>query len=127
MKESTENMETAFCKVLPNGEPAIMVHPRCTYLISCLEGGLHYPPPKPGKLIPAGKVGHYVKDGLFDHGGDMGRYLINNIFAEFDFADKPEPLLQDEKHYRYKKWTAERVRVNQRSLVMGGRHAVRSN
>lgn len=126
VKESTENMETAFCKILPNGEPAVVVHPRCTYLISCLEGGLHYPPPKPGKLIPGGKDGHYEKDGIFDHGGDMARYLINNIFTDFAFADKPEPSHRFSSQYRYRKYTGERIRVNRTKVLRGGAHAVRS-
>lgn len=80
--ESTEVMETAFAKVLPNGQPAVLVDPRCEYLISCCAGGLHYP--KEGR----GREGHYEKDGEFDHGGDALRYLINNLFDDLALAGK---------------------------------------
>ncbi|MDF1546121.1 MAG: hypothetical protein P1R58_13590, partial [bacterium] len=88
VKESTEVMETAFAKTLPNGEPAILIDPRCEYLISCCAGGLHYP--EEGK----GKEGHYEKDGEFDHGGDALRYLIANLFDDIALSGQTKPPRQ---------------------------------
>lgn len=117
VKQSTENMETAFWKTLSNGEPAVLIDPRCTYLIECLEGGLHYP--KNNK----GREGHYEKDGKFDHGGDGVRYLINNKFSEFELASMPEPKVQVVRQ-RYRRFTGERL--GPATEMSRGVHAVRS-
>lgn len=124
VKESTECLETAFSMTLPNGEPAIVVDPECEYLISCYEGGLHFPKKKAGKR--QGKEGHYEKDGIFDHGGDMTRYLVANIFTEYILADKPEPTIKRTGVYGKHKWTGERIKIR-RNLVHRGDHAVRSD
>lgn len=71
-KDSTQAMEDAFALILSNGEPAVVVHPRCTYLRSCLSGGLHYE--------QGDQSGHYAKDGEYDHGGDACRYMVANLF-----------------------------------------------
>lgn len=79
--ETTELLETVFALTLPNGEPAVVIHPRCEYLISVLGGGLHYPKDK-------GRPGYYEKDNEFDHGGDMIRILVANCFDEYDLAQR---------------------------------------
>lgn len=99
-KESTQVMEAAFALMLSNGEPAVVVHPRCTYLRSVLSGGLHY------EL--GDQSGHYEKDGEYDHGGDMARYRINN-----DFDDK---LLAKRKTQKTHKKIAVRCRHSGRVL-----------
>ncbi len=77
--ESTELIETVFSQVLPNGQPAILLDPKCTYLISCCAGGLHY---ADNNVRP----GYYEKDGHYDHGGDGVRYAIANCFTEYDLT-----------------------------------------
>lgn len=72
LSESMDHVEIVFAKTLPDGQLAISIHRRCEYLISCLKGGWRYPE----KGIP----GHPEKDGYYEHGGDMIRYLICNMF-----------------------------------------------
>ncbi|MDD5459024.1 MAG: hypothetical protein PHF37_06505 [Phycisphaerae bacterium] len=74
--ESTEFMETMFYLKLPDGRPMVILSEQCSYLIQVLGGGLVYP--------ESGKPGYYDKDGQNDHGGDIVRYLINNVFDETD-------------------------------------------
>lgn len=75
--DSTKTMQAVFKQELPDGEPMILIHPRCTYLISCIEGSV---------LDKSGE--RYEKDGEFDHGMDMLRYLIANCFDAVDLTGK---------------------------------------
>jgi hypothetical protein len=80
--ESTETMEAAFNLKLPNGERAVLIDKiNCEYIIETLEGGLHYP-----KLKENNKEGYYVKDGYFDHCGDMIRYDMADCFNENELS-----------------------------------------
>lgn len=83
--ESTELLETVFALSLPNGEPLILLDQSCTYLHKCCAGGLEYPP------IGKGVEGHYIKDGEHDHGGDVMRYLANNVFTKYHLTGNQPP------------------------------------
>jgi hypothetical protein len=78
--ESTELIETVFATKLPNGDPAILIDPKCQYIIKVCGGGLHYPDKNNTR------PGYYEKDGVYDHGGDMVRYAISNCFTEYDLT-----------------------------------------
>lgn len=73
--ESTELTKTIFSMTSPNGIPAVKIDPRCRYLIKCLKGGWRYPE-HPAET----RVGYPEKDGEYEHGGDMLRYLIAHSF-----------------------------------------------
>ena len=80
--DSTAVVKTVFAQVGPNGEPAIVIDPRADYMIQCASGGWHFPD-KPGA-----REGYPDKDGEFDHGGDIYRYLICNIIPYSDITLK---------------------------------------
>lgn len=82
--ESTDYVKAVFARTLPNGEPAVVISPKCEYIIKCLLGGWRYPDVDDGK-----NTGHPDKDGEFDHGGDMLRYLICNVFKIRDVEERP--------------------------------------
>jgi hypothetical protein len=84
--ESTEVLETVFAMVLPDNRPAIEIHEKCVYAIACFGGGLHYP--------TDGRPGYYEKDGEYDHGGDMARYLICNLFDYEALAPKSRAMVE---------------------------------
>ena len=73
--ESTDFIRSVFRQTAPDGSPAVVVHPRCTYLIRCLNGGWRFPEQK----VAGTSTGHPEKDGEFDHGGDCVRHLISNL------------------------------------------------
>ncbi len=73
--ESTDFVRSVFRQTAPDGSPAVVIHPRCDYLIRCLSGGWRYPETKG----PGQSTGHPDKDGEFDHGGDTVRHLISNV------------------------------------------------
>lgn len=88
-RESTELIETVFSLQYKDSDgtvvPAIIIDPQCEYLIKCCAGGLRYP--ERGKGVP----GHYIKDGIFDHGGDGLRYKIANCFTQYDLTGMDQP------------------------------------
>jgi len=120
--ESTELIETVFSMVLPNGEPAILIDPKCDYLISCCAGGLHYPDNNT-------RPGYYEKDGIYDHGGDAMRYAIANCFTQYDLTgNKPRAYSQTKPIYE--KYTGRIIRQNKRILqksINRGVHRVHSS
>lgn len=81
--ESTQQVETVFAMLYPNSQTAITIHEKCEYLISCLSGGWHYP--------ENGRPGYPEKDSVYEHGGDMLRYLICNVFTAFDMTRQQRP------------------------------------
>lgn len=81
--DSTAFTRTVFAQTSPNGDPAVLIDPRCEYLISVLGGGWHYPNVDDG--IHTGKP---EKDGYFDHGGDTIRHLVNNTFSPKDLGQR---------------------------------------
>lgn len=115
--DTTQTIEAVFDAVLPNGEPAILIHPRCEYLIECVAGGLHYP--------DKGRDGYYANN-RYTHGGDMLRYLLGNVLDEYDVGVRNRPYIPKIKYIR-RQYTGEIVgrrrstRVNPRR----GQHAVR--
>ncbi len=82
--ESTQQVEAIFSMMLPDGLPAVLVHPRCEYLISCFDGGWAYPKEK-------GREGYPMKDGHYEHGGDFTRYLLCNRFDPSDMIGAKKP------------------------------------
>jgi len=119
--ESTQFVQTVFARVLPNGEPAVLVDPKCEHLISACAGGWHFPEGNKGR------AGFPEKDGTHDHVGDMLRYGICNTFTEFDVTDKRHTYYQPD--YMRRRFTGEIVgvrrskRINPRSR--GEHHFVR--
>ena len=115
--ETTELIETIFDVTLPNGEPAVLIHPRCEYLIECAAGGLHFP--------ESGRDGYYAAN-RHSHGGDMLRYMFANVMDEYDVGGQKRQVLPRPTIIR-RKYTAEIVgrkrstRINPRR----GQHAVR--
>lgn len=82
--ESTDFVKAVFNNMLSEKTPGVLVDPRCKYLISCLEGGWHYPQSSAndGQPKPA-------KDGVWDHGGDVIRILFNNVIKTQDIYRMP--------------------------------------
>lgn len=81
ISSSTRLVETLFSRVSPVGDPGVLVHPRCHYLLRCLRGGWHYPDKPVGQ-----SDGKPEKDGEFDHGGDVIRYGFSNMFDASEFG-----------------------------------------
>jgi len=122
--ESTEVLEMVFGLILPDGKPAVELHERCIYLIGCCQN-LHFP--------ENGRQGYYEKDGKWDHGGDILRYLIKNVFDYIDLA--PTGMKQNQERafeYKRRKYTGEIIGVRrlhnlrrispQRTLLARRRH-----
>ena len=99
--ESTEILETAFSLVLPDGKPAIEIDPSCEYMIGVCSGGLHYP--------DKGREGYYEKDGHWDHGGDMIRMMIANLFSYLALAQETNQPQRKKWVQVRRKFTAERI------------------
>jgi hypothetical protein len=118
--ETTQLIETVFDVTLPNGEPVVLIDPSCEYLIRCVSGGLHYP--------ENGRDGYYANN-EFTHGGDMLRYMIANIFDEYDVGKGERPAIHED-HYLRQQWTGRIIglRSRKRPLVSErfGNHAFRS-
>lgn len=117
--ESTDVLETVFQLVLPNGDPAVVIHERCRYAIEVFGGGLRYP--------ENGRPGYYEKDNYHDHGGDMGRYLFNNLFDEFALAGNEKPPVKKPTFIR-RRYSGEIIglRKSKRVNPRRGQHAVRN-
>jgi hypothetical protein len=81
--ESTEFVETIFSRTSPGGDPGVLVHRRCEYLISCYDGGWHFPDKPIGM-----EDGKPEKDGEYDHGGDLTRYDFGNMFNIEDVTEQ---------------------------------------
>lgn len=87
IRQSTEFVEGLFEQSSPQGDPGFLIHPRCDYIISCLEGGWHFP----DKPIGQGD-GKPEKDGEFDHGGDEVRYWTAHTFDVFEMEQDRDPI-----------------------------------
>lgn len=83
--ESTEFVKAIFNTQYASGDPAIIIDGSCDYIIRVCGGGWHYPESDGG--IHDDKP---EKDGIFDHGGDMIRILLNNVINPRDFNSPDE-------------------------------------
>jgi len=85
--ESTRFVESLFQRSSPRGDPGGLVHSSCDYLISCYRGGWHYPekPLGTGDNKPE-------KDGEFDHGGDITRHGLCNMFKIEEMDENEERI-----------------------------------
>ena len=117
--ETTELIETVFALVLPNGEPAVVLHEDCEYLISVFGGGLHYPE---GNV----RAGYYEKDGVNDHGGDMGRYMFGNCFDQYALSIQEAPQVVATQYVR-RRYTGQirGIRKSSRINPKRGTHVAR--
>jgi len=80
--ESTDHTRAIFATFHDDGTPAVQVDPRCQYLISCLEGGWHYPKDSENDGKPE-------KDGIFEHGGDIIRIFMASTVKPNDIIMPP--------------------------------------
>lgn len=81
IKESTELVQTLFAQSSPAGDPGVILAQRCEYMTKVCGGGWHYP-----ETAKFGTAGKPEKDGEYDHGGDMLRYIAANVFKISDFV-----------------------------------------
>jgi len=84
--ESARFVETLFTQCSPAGDPRILVDPSCEYLASCYRGGWHYP-----EALPGTSDNKPEKDGEFDHGGDITRHGLCNMF-KIEEMDERAPI-----------------------------------
>jgi len=113
--DSTDFVRALFSTMLPNGEPAVVVHSRCQKLISSLRGGWHYPKdPTPEHR------GKPEKDGEHDHRGDCVRHLVCNMFPA-NFAGDQQKVSRPQ--YRYRKYTGEIIGSRRSQNLRPGEHA----
>jgi hypothetical protein len=63
-----------------------LVDPSCEYLASCYRGGWHYP-----DALPGTSDNKPEKDGEFDHGGDITRHGLCNMF-KIEEMDERVPI-----------------------------------
>jgi hypothetical protein len=101
--ESTEIVKTIFNTIYPGGQPAILVDPRCEYMIGVFGGGWHYPKEDLG----GPHTGKPENDGVWIHGGDMARYALSDIFMPEDFVP-PKPQARYKRVPVRNRWTGER-------------------
>lgn len=74
---------------LINGEPAVLINPRCSILIEALAGGYAYPELSEGQELTS-KREIPRKDGWFDHIADAFSYGLVNLFMGMPDAQRRE-------------------------------------
>ncbi len=74
----TEWVQTIFGKVYPAGDPptAVVIHPRCTMMIETLATGWRFQAITDQRSLVAASKNHPVKDGHFEHPGDVIKYRL---------------------------------------------------
>ncbi len=90
--ESTDLVRSIFARTSPDGQPGVLVNKRCDYLIRVLAGGWRYPDKDVGT-----HSGHPLKDGEYDHGGDVIRHIAGNVVKVSEFTGRqkyqpPQPI-----------------------------------